>query len=329
MKKILIIRFSSFGDIVQAMGCLPSLQQRWPGAEIHWVLRSDFEDIVRLSPRVKKIWTLKRDEGIFGLIRLSFALRKEKYDLIYDAHSNLRSLVMKIFLLGYKIITRKKERLKRFLLFSLRINLFPKPYQGILSYIRPINPHGKFQTDTWDFSSVHLNTNENATNVVLVPSAAWEMKRWPVEFYTAFVNELTDRCPDKIFSFSIIGGPQDTFCEEILKGCSGKRIVNYAGKLTLKESTFLLTKAQLIVSADTGFLHVADLLGLPGIALIGPTAFGFPSGKTVTILESPSNLPCRPCTKDGRGRCSQKIYKRCMVEITPSMVVDSAIKTLL
>jgi heptosyltransferase-2 len=94
-----------------------------------------------------------------------------------------------------------------------------------------------------------------------------------------------------------------------------------AGKLSLMESMGIVKKSNLVISADTGIIHVADLIGTPGISLIGPTAFGFPTGAHIKTLEV--DLPCRPCTKDGRGNCSQKVYQKCMVDITPEMVVKN------
>ena len=85
------------------------------------------------------------------------------------------------------------------------------------------------------------------------------------------------------------------------------------------ESCYLVKQSNLVISGDTGFLHAADLFHTPGIALMGPTAFGFPTGKEINVMEVP--LPCRPCTKDGHGRCKQSVWQKCMVDITPDRVV--------
>jgi len=82
----------------------------------------------------------------------------------------------------------------------------------------------------------------------------------------------------------------------------------------------LLTKSELIISADTGLLHVADVLGVKGISLMGPTAFGFTTSNFIRTLEI--DMPCRPCTKDGRGHCTQPIYQACMVNIAPTIVAN-------
>ena len=125
------------------------------------------------------------------------------------------------------------------------------------------------------------------------------------------IEELYD------YKFILLGGAQDFFCKD-LAAVDHSRVVNMAGKLSLIKSCRLISRAPMVIAADTGLIHVADILGIKGISLMGPTAFGFPSGKSIVVLEK--NLSCRPCSKDGRGRCSQKIWQRCMVEISPKEV---------
>src|SRR5690606_23103054 len=109
-------------------------------------------------------------------------------------------------------------------------------------------------------------------------------------------------------------GPGDGFCADIQK-VAPDRIFNLAGRLTWEESVEVLKRSRGVVSGDTGIMHVADLMGRPVLALIGPTAFGYPTQASSEVLEV--DLPCRPCTKDGRGRCRNAVYKRCMIDITP------------
>jgi len=86
----------------------------------------------------------------------------------------------------------------------------------------------------------------------------------------------------------------------------------------LVESCQAVANAKLVISADTGLLHVADILKVPAVALMGPTAFGFPSGKKTVTLDVV--LACRPCTKDGRGKCSRDVWQKCMVDIDVELV---------
>lgn len=312
--KVLIIRLSSFGDIVQCMSVLDSLTGESFDAEVHWLVRSDLLDVPGLSKKVSKVWAFDRKDGLLGLIKLGLKLRGQGFTHIYDAHSSMRSRILCSLLrplcLGPKLARRSKERFKRFLLFSLGINKFPKPFKGMLSYHRPIekwgiDPRESF-SDSWSFSG-----GKEFEGIALAPSAAWEMKRWPLEHWKNLIRELPEQ------KFVVLGGPGDSFCKE-LEEVDSSRVKNLAGKLSLAESCELVSKAPLLVSADTGLIHVADLLGKKGISLMGPTAFGFATNKNIKTLEL--DLECRPCTKDGRGNCSQEVYQKCMVELTPEFV---------
>jgi heptosyltransferase-2 len=143
--------------------------------------------------------------------------------------------------------------------------------------------------------------------ITIIPSAAWELKRWPLENW----KELVQIMPE--YSFLILAGPDDVFTNEI-KNVAPDRILNLAGKTTLNESFYLVSISNFVVSADTGFLHAADLFGIDGIALMGPTAFGHTSGDTIKVLEI--DLPCRPCTKEGNSECKIAETKKCLADIS-------------
>ncbi len=322
--KVLIIRFSSFGDIVQCSNVVDLIARRFDTTAIDWVTRSEFHGLVSLNTQIDRVWGLNKNDGFWGLIKLGLQLRSEKYNYVYDAHNNLRSKVLSIILRTKLLdspswLTRPKDRFKRLMLFIFRVNKFPKPFKGIHSYQSPLHRWGiKVDSNSelvhWDFPIIENNETasyliEAPDRIVLVPSAAWEMKRWPLNHWKNLIRLL----PDK--QFFILGGKEDTFCEDI-KMIDPKRVINLAGKLSLIESCHLIKYSQLVISADTGLLHVADVLGKKAIALIGPTAFGFTSSPLIKTMEV--DLACRPCTKDGRGTCSQDVYQRCMVDITPA-----------
>ncbi|PIK16312.1 glycosyltransferase family 9 protein [Halobacteriovorax sp. JY17] len=315
MNKTLIIRFSSFGDIVQCMSVLNKVKENIPG-EIHWVTRADMSSLLLLNKSVDKIWSFEKEKGIIGLIRLALALRRENYSHVYDAHSNLRSRVISLFLFPPNFLRRSKERMKRLLLFTFRKNLFDNPYRGIISYLRPLRQWGikdalDFSPESWSFQNIELSEYFEKNSIVIAPSAAWEMKRWPISHW----KKLIELNPNE--SFTILGGPGDRFCEDI-RAVAPERVFNLAGKLSLIESCYIVNQSKLLISADTGLIHVADILGRKGISLMGPTAFGFATGKHIKTLEV--ELSCRPCTKDGRGSCSQDTWQKCMVDITPERV---------
>ncbi|MEZ4871174.1 MAG: glycosyltransferase family 9 protein [Bdellovibrionales bacterium] len=298
MKKLLILRFSSFGDIIQGFGVPTLVKSNFPDCEVHWIVRSDFADIVQAHTSIDVVHSFDRKEGLLGLIRKALQLKSQGFTHVYDAHNNLRSHIFSFFLLGLwsnsKFIRRSKERINRFLLFKLRMNRFPWPYKGALSFVRPIAKWIPQYTEV--LPTVQLETPEwnqplPESFIALAPSAAWEMKRWPVEHWKDLIQQL----PQK--QFVLLGGPGDEFCAEIAAEAPD-RVTNLAGRCSWLESCSVIKKSQALVSGDTGIMHLADLLGIKTFALIGPTAFGFPSYPNSKVLEVP--LSCRPCTKDGR-----------------------------
>lgn len=313
-RKLLIIRFSSFGDIVQGMSILRPLKEGAEQSEIHWLTRSEFSNLVSLSPYVDRVISFDKKSGLLGLIKLGFSLRSEGYDLIYDAHKNMRSMILRWIFIGMNIAFRPKSRLKRFLLFTFRINKFPNPFRGMKSYLEPLNLPTQNLHQKWNFSPEVMSKVDSQVGgefICLAPSAAWEMKRWPLEHWKKLITLQAER------RFVVLGGPADTFCEELVQ-VAPDRVLNLAGKLSLIESCYAVSKADVLVSADTGLIHVADILGVKGLSLVGPTAFGFPTNQNIETLEV--DLPCRPCSKDGRGACSQEVWQKCMVDIKPELV---------
>lgn len=325
MTKFLIIRFSSIGDIIQCMGVIGGIRERFEDVEIHWITRKDMVGTLSIDHRIDKIWAFDKAAGLPGLLKMAAELRKENFDYIYDAHSNIRSNLLKLivspvhFVKPY-VALRSKERGKRFFLFNLGINLFDKPFRGVVSFQKPLKKWGitNFPANykDWQFPTEISSKYKDFVKrnmVTLVPSANWEMKRWPVSHWQTLVKLLPD------YNFIILAGPKDTFCEEICR-VAPSRVINLAGCTSLMESCYIVSRSNIVVSADTGFMHAADLFQVPALALMGPTAFGFPTGPTVEILEK--QLPCRPCTKDGRGKCKLSVYQQCMVDITPKQVAD-------
>ncbi len=331
MPKILVIRLSSIGDIIQCMGTISGIREWSPEAEIHWVTRSDMAQTLTIDKRIDKIWSFDKNQGFKGLLKFADALKAENFDYVYDAHCNHRSKIIRLKLLLQlgnrpKVIVRKKQRFSRTLLFKFGINRFEWPFIGAKSFREPLKKWGitSFNDDykDWQFPEQITSRFAGAISprcVTLIPSANWEMKRWPLSHWCSLVKLLPD-C-----TFIVLGGPTDNFCEEI-RHIAPDRVKNLAGKCSIMESSYIVSQSNLVVSGDTGFLHAADLFGTPAIALMGPTAFGFPARPSSQIVEV--ELDCRPCTKDGHGKCSQGVYQKCMVDITPQRVAQRALKML-
>ena len=318
--KLLVIRFSSFGDIVQAIAVPRAFLDVYPDATVDWLTREDFASLVREQATVSNVIAYSRRSGALGLMRLALTLSRSRYTHIYDAHSNLRStlLVSVLRLLSWqtRFAVRPKSRLRRLLFFKFRMrSVFPRPFRAADSYHRPlvkwnlpaVVPKGaQFRVSPGPRPQLPLRF------IALAASAAWEMKRWPLEHW----RELIRLMPESVFV--LLGGKEDTFLSEL----EGPRVLNLAGRLSLVETSRVIEAAALVIANDTGSLQVADQMERPTIALIGPTAFGYPSHSTSVFLERP--LWCQPCSKDGRGHCANDLYKRCLVELAPTEVAAAA-----
>ncbi|WP_347357480.1 glycosyltransferase family 9 protein [Bdellovibrio sp.] len=326
--KFLIIRFSSFGDVVQTLSVPSAIKASFPEAEIHWITRKDMAPLLTSHPNIDKIWAFDRKEGLKGLIHLCVQMRREGFTHIYDAHNNMRSRVITWVLrplgvlgVGPKFIRRSIRRWKRFLLFKFRINTFEMPFSGQRDLLEPLQPWGISKSSPpapqiFPSEESHKKAQEAlghfADSVALAPSAAFFLKRWPKEYW----KELILLNPDQ--RFVLLGGPEDSFIEDI-RDVAPERVLNLAGKCSLQVSSSVVALSRVLISNDTGLLHVAEQLGQRTIALMGPAPFGFPSRSSTKVLEI--ELPCRPCSKHGQGPCVNKErYHQCLVDITPEQV---------
>ena len=128
--KILVIRFSSIGDLTQSLSIPALIKENHPEAEVHFLTRSDFTLLLNNNPQVKKVWAIDRKKGFSEIFNLAKELRKEHFDIIYDAHNNLRSFFIRHLVSAKSKIVKPMSRLKRFLLIRFKINLFEKPFYG-------------------------------------------------------------------------------------------------------------------------------------------------------------------------------------------------------
>lgn len=325
--KILIIRFSSFGDVLQTLSVVGRLRESFPQSEIHWVTRQEFCPLLDQHPGLSQVFFLPQGAGFLRLLQLGRALRREHYTHIYDAHNNLRSQVLSGQLLFFRraqiqFLRRSIYRWRRFLLFEFRKNLFPQPFSGQRALLEPIVRWGvpivAPKVPQLFLPSTLLAETERRIPfqrfVCLAPSAAFELKRWPKEYW----KDLIRLCPK--VNFVLLGGPKDDFLHDIV-AAAPERVINMAGHLSLVESAAVVQLSQALVSNDTGLMHVAEQVGRSCLALMGPAPFGFPSRPATQIFQV--NLPCRPCSKHGQGPCVNIEFQKCLRDILPETVARS------
>lgn len=335
--KILIFRFSSLGDVLQTLSVAGRIGESWPEAEIHWATREEFAPLIARHPRIHKVWTLRKGAGLGDVLAMGRQLKNENFTHVYDAHNNLRTRILgwqlagclgwRRWLKGQRFLRRPIYRIRRFFLFRFHWNLFPQPFSGQRALLEPLR-HWGLKLDAPAVPQLFLDERSahKAREVLpwrdfvaLAPSAAFPLKRWPLEHWV----ELIRLNPET--RFAVLGGPEDGFLSELVKAAP-ERVVNLAGALSFDESAQIVAMSQALISNDTGLMHVAEQIGKPCLALMGPAPFGFPSRPLTQIFQL--DLSCRPCSKHGQGPCVNSEFHKCMRGIRPADV-SSGLKQVL
>jgi heptosyltransferase-2 len=341
--KVLVIRFSSIGDILLSSPLVRAMRKRFPACQIDFVAKTQYADLVRYNPHLSNVIEFP-DGGTVAELR---ALRKRiygtDYDLIIDIHDNLRSRFL--CLAARNVVRVKKRKLARWFLINTKWNLYPS-LGGSPSvaerYLEPL-AHLGVQNDNSGLEvffppeiekkaeRLLASLNHRQTIIGLAPAAVHATKMWTMEgFAQVGVTLATELNAD----VALFGSAQDLErCKLIEQMICAKRtsmrVLNLAGKTTLLEAASVMDRCAVVISNDSGLMHLAAARKRPVVAIFGSTVqeFGFFPYGTRSIVVENRNLECRPCTHIGRSRCPKKHF-RCMNDISPGAVV-AAVRSLL
>ena len=312
MVKFLIIRFSSIGDIVLTTPVIRCLKKQVEGSEIHYLTKDQFSPVLEENPYIDKLWLLKND-----LKSILKELEKEEFDYIIDLHHNLRSLRVKNKLRKLSF-SFNKLNFQKWLLVNFKINKLPAIHivdrymntvkvfnvindQQGLDYFLPGQPAALGNISSLEIPEKYI---------ALVIGAQHETKK-------ADAITLSEICDKVHFPVVILGGKDDRrLAESIMRlSVSNKSILDTTGRCTLHESALLVKNAELVITHDTGLMHIAAAFKKKIISIWGNTIpeFGmYPYlPDTQSRIFEVKNLSCRPCSKIGHQACPRKHFK-CM-----------------
>jgi heptosyltransferase-2 len=343
MNKILIIRFSSLGDIVLTSPLVRSLRAQFPRAQIDFLVKEEYADLVRFNPNLSSVIEMRHGDWE-ELQTLVNQIQTERYDLVVDLHNSLRSRYIRFLCKARHRVVVDKRVVARFLLVNFKWNW----YNGIVPvaerYLETCASFGvrndgngpevfvpEQTTETMAAFVTKLKLDRYKTVIGFAPTAKHFTKRWLPERFI----ELGAYCAKELNAkLLIFGGNEDaTECEDISQminiqvGASVSESV--AGQLSLLESIALLDYCHLIVSNDSGMMHLAQARNRNLVAIFGSTVkeFGFfPTTSNSKVIEAAS-VPCRPCSHIGRAECP-KTHFDCMNSVQVEDVVR-AVNTLL
>lgn len=335
--KVLILKPSSLGDVVQALPLLRLLKQHRPDAEVHWWLAAELLPLLAGDPALAALLPFERKRWRSpaywpeGLAQIR-AMRAASYDWVIDLQGLARSALFAWLADGAFTVGLELEREGAHLAYDLAV---PRPKDTphaadwYLAVARALGipVHDQFDWLPPRAEAAALAETKWPRNgsrwLGINPGARWDNKRWPAEHFAELVRQLAAR--DASFRFALFGSSGDWSLAETILRAAPDRCVNFAGRTTLPELIELLRRCELLVTNDTGPMHLAAALRKPVVSLFGPTRPDQtgPYGQEAFALRHP--LPCAPCMK---SRCHWSNPLACLRGILASRVADTVMARL-
>lgn len=310
--KILLLRFSSIGDIVLTTPVARCLKQQL-GAEVHYLTKASFASILTPNPNIDRVYSFQKE-----ITEVVQQLKAERYDWVIDLHHNLRSFRLK-WALGRPARSFDKLNVEKWLLVNTGIDRLPDihivhryldaarhlgiQYDGRgLDYFIP--PEQEIDLPEWS-ALLH-----KGNYFVFVIGATHATKRLPPEKIAAVCRNLHR-------PVVLLGGKAEAEAGDYITRNAGDHVVNLCGRLSLHQSASAVRQAAVIATHDTGLMHVAAAFGKKIVSIWGNTIpqFGmypfYPEGENHNITIENFGLHCRPCSKIGYASCPKKHF-HCM-----------------
>ncbi len=321
-KKVLIIRFSSIGDIVLTTPIIRAISKQIPNTEIHYLVKKEHKIVIESNPYLDQIFTYhKKDKDIVD------QLKDEHYDLVIDLHKNRKSKAI-VYQLGVKNYSFHKLNFKKWLIVYLKINALPL-HHIVDRYFKGIQELG-------------VINDQEGLDFIIPEKEKFDMDDLPAVFEDGFVAVTlgsihgTKRIPsEKIIEISkiihkpvILLGGKDVSAEgEWIASNVNDRVFNFCGKLNLYQSASLIQNCSCLLACDTGLMHIGAALKVPIAVMWGNTIPEF--GMYPYIPLHPelfrnfeiTTLPCRPCSKLGYKKCPRNHFK-CMMNLDTQEIAD-------
>jgi ADP-heptose:LPS heptosyltransferase len=338
--KFLIIRFSSIGDIVLTTPVIRCLKKQVMDAEIHFLVKASFRSVIENNPYIDKLHVLAHSWEL-----MIEELKTEEYDYIIDLHHNVKTLRLKNEL-RKKSFSFYKLNIEKYIYTSLRINLLPKIHI-VDRYLKTVKSFGVkndnagldyFISPKEEIKKEDIPASHHAGYIACVIGAAHFTKRWPVHKWKKF-------CESMNHPVILLGGKEDNTNGNEIAAIDPIKVYNACGKFSINESADIVRKAKVVISNDTGLMHIAAAYKRPIISLWGNTvpSFGmypyygsspksslkeraFRQSENFEIIQT-NKLWCRPCSKIGYNKCPLGHFK-CMEKIDVDKVIAAVKKRL-
>ena len=322
MVKFLIIRFSSIGDIVLTSPVIRCLKKQVEGARIHYLVKQKFGTLVSANPFIDKVHLFEND-----LNKTIKELKSENFDYIIDLHNNMRSSLVKLRIRAIPF-SFHKQNFNKWLLVHLKINRLPG-ISIVDRYLDTVKTFGVVNDGKGlDFfipkkdivNPVSFPVTFRKGFIVFAIGANHATKRMPVEKIIDLIKNIN-------LPVILLGDGNDKIQGDQIVSAAGNNVLNACGLYNINQSASIVKQSKVVISHDTGLMHIAAAFGKKIISVWGNTVpeFGMypyqpdPNSRIIQV----ENLKCRPCSKLGFQKCPKKHF-RCMNDINSEQVVRLA-----
>lgn len=321
-KSVLIVRFSSLGDVVLTTGVIRELATQFPEIEIDVVTSKKFSEVYANSPYIRTCYEVDTSQSAVKMALNRSKLLLSKYDYVIDLQNSLRS---KLFTFGLSpfIARVPKFRMEKLAMVQKkeRLQLPPIPDR----YRSTIQKFFSVHNDNGGLELFVSNSPKklNPHRIGIAPGAKHFTKRLPLEKW----KDVIDGLLQKGFEITLLGGIEDNELCNQLKRIHPDKINNCGGATSLRQTVEAIQECQLIISNDSSVAHIASACKVPIVSIFGSTTpgFGFLPYQTQNIVIENPLLECRPCSHIGRSSCPLGHFE-CMNSIQPTSIVDAVVQ---
>lgn len=323
MVRFLIIRLSSIGDVVLTTPVIRYLKNQVPKAEIHFLVKPAFRRVLEGNPYIHQIHEYDKEH----LRELVSTLQAEGFDYIIDLQKNLRSASLKRKLRRMDF-SLNKLNFKKWLLVNFKINRLPERHivDRYLDTIRLFDVQDDSKgldfflgedDEVQDLPSAYAEGY-----VLLAYAAAHETKKIPLEYMAYLIDHLQK-------PVVLVGGPGEAKEARQLETICQAPFFNGVGRYSLGQSAWLVKQARVVITPDTGLMHIAAAFRKIILSVWGNTvpAFGMSPYRPHPDSQrfERTGLACRPCSKIGHAKCPKKHFK-CMLEQDYDAMIETCNK---
>jgi heptosyltransferase I len=332
--RILLIKPSSLGDIVHALPVVSAIKAQWPGSHLTWVVKRQWADLVERAEGIDRVWPV--DMTVGSWIREGRALRAQRFDLAIDLQGLFRSGVLTWLSGAPTRIGFANGREGSPWFYTRRVPVLSPDVHAVDRYLSvaaalgaslPDKPRFGFKLLEEDMAAVREIAERRGFSVdrpwiAMNIGARWPTKRWPLESFAAVVDQLYEARRDPLV---MIGGSEERADTKRLKVLTKSPFIDLCGEIPLKYLPALLSTSTAMITNDSGPMHIAAGLGVPVVAMFGPTSAvrTGPYGTGHHVLSG--QVSCSPCFS---RVCRHNPEMECLHVVTPTQVVD-AIRPLL